>query len=1166
MRASGTNPIGNKLCIPLKMIRLGLILSLILCANLASTYAQTAATGEIVGTVTDSNGGVIPGVVVTLNLVSGRAKRITSTDDAGLYRFSLLPPGSYDATFTASGFSVLAVSGITVDVSGVQTVNVRMRIGPRTDTVEVKSSALQVDRESATLGTVFGDQAIESLPLTNRNYTQLLHLAPGVVSDVENAAEIGRNTQDVYVNGMRAIDNNYQMDGANMNNFGTGRAGDWLGYTGIAIPNPDAIEEFKVQTALYDAAFGRNVGANVDVITRSGTNGFHGGVFEYLRNDALNANDFFLNRYGQPRPVMKQNQFGLTFGGPIIKDKAFFLASYQGTRQKNGLGGSSLRSINLPPLRDDRSPAALGALFAGQRGLFQTLFGGVGPAILPDGSNINPVAIKLLQYRLPDGRYLIPTPHLVTNGLGTAIFSEASQFNEDQVIGNLDIPASARHSLSARWFYSRDPETTGFPAPDISGTYATPGNGTGAHFYNDVFTLRFLSALNSSFLHEERFSWVRNAGATTTNSPVTASEIGMRPGSDQMGIPLIAIPGLFTLGGGFNDGGETTISSFQGGEQVSWARHRHDIRFGFEFERDLDATDLTAPKRGGIIFPSFADFLLGLSATGNGTPFSNLALSIAVAGMTDRDFRANNYALFFQDDIKLHPRLSLNLGLRWEINGQLSEINGRLANFWPEIADPVPPAVGTLKGFVVASNFEGALPSEVLRNDNKSVFRSAAPLKNLEPRLGFAFRPIGSSTNFVIRGGYGIFYSRTSGNDVEQLLLQQPFVVLSSLAGVANSAATFEAPFPVLPPISSFPVWEPISPNTQITLSNLISNFNSPMAQEWSLDTQYELHGYLLEIGYVGTHGTDLLRFREANQARLASPSNPINGVITNTLANVALRVPYVGLAAADGLRQMETAGSLRHDALQVDLRKRLTKGLELQAAYTFSKTIDDTPGTVGFTSVWGGFYSNDVNDPRQARGPADFDRRHRLVLSYVYEFPAKPNVTGLLSRIINGWQVSGITTLQSGTPLTLLDQRAGTIYGASSTLFFQQRAQFCPGANATEIAVNGSVESKLDGFFNNKSLCPPPIIGDGTGYGNIGRGVVRGPDQRNFDISISKHFRISRPKDNGDLGITAEFFNTFNTPQFANPALDFGAPGFGAITATSVAPRMIQMSVKYKF
>jgi Carboxypeptidase regulatory-like domain/TonB-dependent Receptor Plug Domain/TonB dependent receptor len=1148
------------------MIHLRLVLPFIICASLAVARAQTTATGEIAGTVTDPSGAVVPNVVVTLNQTSGGTKRSITTDEAGLYRFALLSPGNYKVTFAGTGFSVLDVSGITVDVSGIQTVNVRMRMGPRTESIEVESKPEQVDEESATLGTVFSEHAIESVPLTNRNYTQLLHLSPGVVSDVENAAEVGRNTQDVYVNGMRSIDNNYQMDGTNINNFGTGRAADWLGYTGIAIPNPDAIEEFKVQTALCDAAFGRNVGANVDVITRSGTNAFHGDAFEYLRNDTFNANNFFLNRYGQPRPVMKQNQFGFAFGGPIRKGKIFSFFSYQGTRQKSGLGESSLHSVNLPPLTDDRSPAALGAIFVGQRGLFQTFFGGVGPAILADGSNINPVALKLLQYKLQDGGYLIPTPQRVVNGLGIAIFSEPSQFAEDQVIGNLDIPASAKHSLSARWFFSHDPETTGFPTPDIGGTYATPGNGTSTHFYNDVFTLRSVSTVRSSFLHEERFSWVHNSGATKSNSPVLASDIGMRPASDQIGIPLIAIPGLFTLGGGFNDGAGTTINSFQGAEQVAWALHQHDIRFGFEFERDLDATELSAPKRGGIIFPSFADFLLGLSAAENGTPFSNLYLSSATAGITGRIFRANNYASYFQDDIKLRPQLSLNLGLRWEINGQLSEINGRLANFWPEIADPIPPAAGTLKGFVVASNFPGPLPAEVLRNDNKSVFRSSAPLKNLEPRFGFAFRPFGGTTTLVVRGGYGIFYSRTSGNDVEQLVLQQPFVVLSSLAGAANSAATFEAPFPVLPSISSFPVWEPISPNTQITLSNLISNFNSPMTQEWSLNTEYEIHGYLLEVGYVGAHGTNLLRFREINQARLASPGNPINGQITNTLANIALRVPYVGLAAADGLRQIETAGSLRHDALQIDLRRRLSRGLELNVAYTYSKTLDDTPGTVGFTSIWGGFYSNDVNDPRQARGPADFNRKHRLVLAYVYDFPEKPNVTGLLARIINGWQVSGITTIQSGTPLTLLDQRAGTIYGASSTLFFEQRAQFCPGANAAELAVNGPVESKLDGFFNNKALCPPPVIGDGTGYGNIGRGVIRGPDQRNFDIALSKHFRILRAKDTGDLGFEAEFFNAFNTPQFNNPALDFGAPGFGAITATSVAPRMIQMSAKYKF
>jgi hypothetical protein len=255
----------------------------------------------------------------------------------------------------------------------------------------------------------------------------------------------------------------------------------------------------------------------------------------------------------------------------------------------------------------------------------------------------------------------------------------------------------------------------------------------------------------------------------------------------------------------------------------------------------------------------------------------------------------------------------------------------------------------------------------------------------------------------------------------------------------------------------------------------------------------------------------------------------------------------------------------MRHDALQANLRKRLSMGLQLQAAYTLSKTLDDTPDTFGFNSVWGGFYSNDVNNSNQVRGPADFDRKHRLVLSYLYEFPTTRHANSLVGPIINGWQISGITTVQSGTPLTLLDQRAGTIYGASSTLFFGQRAQLCPGANAAELAVNGPVETKLDGFFNDKVLCPPPAIGNGTGYGDIGRGIIRGPGERDFDIGISKHLPCP-PGDTGDLKFEAEFFNAFNTPQFDNPALDFGAAGFGKITATKVAPRMVQLALKYNF
>jgi len=1132
------------------------------------TAGQTAATGALSGVVTDPSGAGMENVVVKVTSLATGIARETASDAGGIYLLSLLPPGSYSLMFSANGFANLQKSNLEIHVAQIERFDVSMRVATRTEFLQLVADSESVHTQSSSLGTLVGEKAIKGLPLTNRNYTQILHLSSGVAADLTNAAETGRNTQDVYVNGMRAIDNNYQMDGISINNSGTERGGDWLGYSGIAIPNPDAIQEFKVQTHLYDAGFGRNVGANVNVVTRSGSNAWHGSVFEFFRNEVLNANDFFLNRNRQPRPPNKQNQFGGVLGGPLLRDRFFFFGSYQGTRQVNGLGSGSLRSVFLPPLSNDRSRAALGAIFSGQRGLFQNLFGGIGPAILPDGSNINPAALALLNQRLTNGQYLIPTPQVILpNGLGSSVYSVPSHFTEDQFLLNFDSILSSRQTLSGRWFYSRDPQTTGFPAQDVEGTNSTPGSGTSSSFQNRFLVVKLLSVWTPSLLNEGKFGFVRNTGRTATANAVKTTDIGMAPAADQEGIPLILFPGLFSIGGAFNDGTVTAIDSFQFGDQISWLHGKHNLRTGLEYERVRNNIDLYGVKRGGLLLLSFPDFLLGSSAAQNGTPFSNVFLSLGASGITDRQYRANNWAAFLQDDFKVHPRLTLNLGLRWEIHGQLSETRGRLVNFLPKLASNDFTHGGTLSGFVAASNFQQALPEGVMRSQNKSCCNDAAVLSNWGPRIGLAWQPLHNNSRLAIRAGYGIYYSRTSGNDVAQLLLQQPFMTLSDASGPANGLATLQVPFnPALSPASAYPLWSPRGASTQLALANLASNWNSPKAQQYNLNLQYELFpSTLLELGYAGARGTRLLRYREANQARLASLDNPINGMTENSLGNVARRVPVLGLAPT-GLRQLETAGDLWHNALLASITRRFRRGLQFQGAYTFGKTLDNTPASAGFTSVWGGFFSNDVNAARQAWGPADFNRRQRFVAYYLWEIPQLRNKRRRSSLLLNGWQLSGVTTFQSGRPITVIDQRAGSIYGASSTLFFQQRAQLCPGFNHKQISTTASVDSRLHGFFNSEVFCLPPMIGDGFGYGDLGRGVVFGPDQRNFDIALTKRTPLGDQAKRGTLEFRSEFFNAFNTPQFADPARDFGAPGFGSITATSVSPRLIQFALKYSF
>ena len=388
--------------------------ALALLATLGTTlpraHAQTGSTGQLVGDITDPSGAAIPKAAVTAKETATGETRATTTDRVGHYVIPLLPPGSYSLTAVAPGFATGASNNITVPAATSTTVNLQLTLGSAEQTVTVESNAEILQTENAALGQTTDTTTVTSLPLTSRNFTEILQLNPGVASNLPNAASLGKGTVDVNVNGARVSDNGYQLDGEDALNIQVQGSAGILAESGVSIPNPYAIEEFRVQTGDYDATYGRSAGGNVDVVTKSGTNSFHGDVFEFLRNTDLNANDFFRNSTGQARPILRQNQFGGTFGGPIARNKLFFFASYQGTRQSNGLGSTSLQSVRLPLLSADasgRTAAALGAEFAGLAGQQG------GTKIAADGSNINPIALKLLNYKLPNGSYLIPAPQVI---------------------------------------------------------------------------------------------------------------------------------------------------------------------------------------------------------------------------------------------------------------------------------------------------------------------------------------------------------------------------------------------------------------------------------------------------------------------------------------------------------------------------------------------------------------------------------------------------------------------------------------------------------------------------------------------------------------------------------------------------------------------------------
>src|SRR5580704_4587840 len=433
--------------------------ALFLCATLVAFFllgmpaisaAQTAGTGALSGIVTDQSGSSISGAQVKVTSDASNEVRTVTTNATGAFIVPLLLPGTYRVEVTQTGFRSVTVPHVKITVTETNALTLRLEVGQIAETVVVEAQVAQLQTESSTLGRVTSGEQVQSLPLAMRNYTQIIALNPGVSAEIANAGELGRggggNNQDPTVSaGNWASDNNFQMNGVGVNDI------QQSGYfsAGVAIPNPDTIQEFKVQTGQYDASYGRNAGANVDVITKGGTNEYHGAAWEYFRNNDMNANTFFLNAHEQPRAILKQNQFGGDFGGPIKRDKLQFFTSYQGTRQRNGLDVNCSSNLTEAPLANDRSAAALGALFAGQSGLFG------GTAIAADGSNINPAALALLNTKLPNGQYLIPKPQTYNTAPGTpfdaqgsSAFSEACPFTEDQFMTNADYEMSSKSKLS----------------------------------------------------------------------------------------------------------------------------------------------------------------------------------------------------------------------------------------------------------------------------------------------------------------------------------------------------------------------------------------------------------------------------------------------------------------------------------------------------------------------------------------------------------------------------------------------------------------------------------------------------------------------------------------------------------------------------------------------
>ncbi|MGH9844812.1 MAG: hypothetical protein ACREEM_39350, partial [Blastocatellia bacterium] len=1099
------------------------------------------------------------------------------------YVAPLLSPGSYRVEAEGKGFKRGTLAGIRIEVTETATLEIKLEVGASDQSVTINADAAVVQTESSALGRVTDERAVVSLPLVTRNYTQILALSPGVTTDVTNAAQAGRGSggtsgtfgngfsgagtvggSGTYVHGARSYDNSFQMNGVGINDLQA--AGIFSG--GVAIPNPDTIQTFKVQTGLYDAQFGRNAGANVNVVTKGGSNQFHGDLFEFFRNDALNANDFFANRTGQKKGVLKQNQFGFTLGGPIKQDKLLFFGSYQGTRQANGIANPT--GVFAPALTNDRSAAAIGSLFASanQRG-------SNGIAILANGSNINPIALKLLQTKLSDGSFLIPTPQVIDPSRafaqrGFSTFRVPRFYNEDQYMGNLDFLHTARSKFEGRFFYSDSDTNSALPSGSDFNTPGFPIAGVSV-FRN--FTLAHTYVFSSKLFNEARLGF--NRLRFTQGPPsvtIRFSDLGINAPPQADDFPVIAIGGSHTL----QHAPATAFiqNHYTAGDVLSYVRGSHTFRAG----GDLTFSQVNTGFRAGgtISFTNFADFLLGLNATQSvaqgGTATSNILSSSTSIGLRDRAFRVQNGSLFLQDDYKVTRRLNLNLGLRYERIGTIYDKQGRNGNFDFALANPNPPAAGTLAGFVVAEHFAGGtVPAGVTQLDGKLVVKGDGQ-NAFAPRVGFAWQVLPNSNRLALRGGYGIYYSRLSVQTPFQFIGNQPFA--RTLATPPGGVASFSNPFSPFPALSDFPIFIPYSPTSNLTFAALASDYRPSMTQQYSLNIQSEIaRDLLLEVGYVGTRGTHLLRTRLFNQALLASPSNPIRGATTNTPFNIAQRVPFQGISTS--ARLIETAGYSWYNGLEASLTKRFSRGLQFLASYTFSKSLDSDGANVDVTSLGVAATLGDQNDTRSRYGRSDFDRTHRFVFSYVYEFPIAANRAGLFGKVLGGWALAGVTTIQSGQPLTIAAINFPNVFYSTNGF---GRAQLSPNCTNANVGTSGSVTERLNGYFNRSCFfvdgpngpltvpISPPAIDSGVGFGNSGVSIVDGPGQNNFDFVVFKRTPLGWPTEGSSVEFRTEFFNVFNHAQFANPSNLVSSAAFGTITSTSVSPRVVQFALKFNF
>jgi hypothetical protein len=1088
--------------------------------------AQTTE-GGIVGTIRDQKGANIPDVNVTVTNPSTGLQRQTKTAENGIFRVLALPTGIYQIKAEASGFATTTTTGIEIGVDQIRDVEIALKIGTKTETVEVQSEAALTQTESSKLGEIIDNRKVEDLPLNGRDFAQLARLNPGVASSGGGGGQQGGEggVSGYSSNGQRSASNDFLVDGIDNN--------DYFGGAAAQIPSIDSIQEFEVQTNTFAAEYGRNTGSVVNLVTKSGSNRLHGSAYEFFRNDVLDARNVF-NGSAFPKSALRLNQFGGTLGGPIVQNKTFFFLNYEGFRRAAGI----TRITNVP------TPDERAGKFTDQNGNPITI-------------SVNPVSQQIFNTLFP--------PSNLTNPSGNFISSPLQTDSTDQFLVKVDHHLNAADSLSAR--FSRTGIDTFFPfTPGQSGTNIA-GYGLNQTGSNDLVAISYTRVINPRTLNEARFGFTRSNILLVTQAGPQAATFGFNTGYGagaplSLGnIPMLSFSAGFVsgssavtnLGGGIDQPNRTVTNTFQWIDNLSHTTARHSFKVGGDI-RYTQLNRLYDLAFNGQITFSGLDNTAGAGGTNIPNPLIDFALGIPdgalqFVGDSHRNFRFTSYGVFAQDSFRLRPNLTLNYGLRYELNTVLHEAHGRLSSWWPQKYTtflPLDPNVQTNLPALEASGI-------VTQNGVGGVY--TGDHNNFAPRIGLSWDLLGNGRT-VLRAGYGVFYETIIGNIPGNVMLNPPYL------------PDYFNPFP----LASWP--DPFGPSPFPVLTVTQQNLRTPYAQHFNLGVEHQLPGrMLLGVAYVGTTGTKLPRFVQVDQAYITKaqvdqlvpdvvtrmemigiPSSVAQFLNSNQLYGAMpsiVRTPYFGFAQ---LFQAQDSVSSNYHSLQAKLDKRFSHGLSFLAAYTWSHSIDGASVFFGSGANATTIFPQDNYNLNAERGRSDFDIRHRLSFSFNYDVPAWRAVPSVLGK---GWELGGILTLQTGQPFSVL-----TGESLSGTGLGNDRPNLVGDPNAGPHNVQRWFSTSA--FALNAPLT----------FGNAGRNIVTGPGYRDFDFSLIKNTQLG---ERVKAQFRAEFFNIVNHPAFALPSNIFAAPNFGALFQTpdaaqnnvglgSGGPRLIQFALKLSF